>query len=102
MKKTELEARVTELEAKAAEDALNGEAIEECRAALKDVGHDRTFFTDGVASIVQELKALRYDVERFRQASVWRMDVRVASTGPRPKRTDKEKRTGSDWVALAT
>lgn len=79
MLKKELEERVAELEKenqelcrRVVEAELSEEAISICRAHLEEVGHRGMFFDDVVRGAVQEIKALRYDVEHSRPSRGWR------------------------------
>lgn len=108
MLKSEMEARIAELEAQVAKleeelgaEKLNGEAINDCRGMLADIGHRGTFFDDVVARAVQEIKALRYDQERFRKVreSTWTMVPEGVRGGEYPKR--KATTDIAMWAAVA-
>lgn len=80
--------RITYLEEALKVEEENGLAIEECREMLADLGHNRTFFTEGVESVCQEVKALRYDVGRYRElvaSSAW-LKACAESEEPMPRR----------------
>lgn len=115
--KADLAARISELEAEI--ERLNGqrealehsirdlelsaEAIQDCRAILSDIGHRGTYFDDVVRAAVQELKALRYDNERFQRLreSTWSSIPKEAKGEERPKRSKAEEFGVRAWFALA-
>lgn len=111
MLKKELEERVAELEKenqelrrRVGEAELSEEAISLCRAHLGEVGHRGMFFDDVVRGAVQEIKALRYDAERYGRLreSVWQGVPMVGKGVERPMRPKEDRMFPQAWVALAS
>jgi hypothetical protein len=108
MTKAELQAALEEaaekikaLEEKLGHESLNGEAIQNCRALLRDIGHEGAYFDDVIRRVVVEIKALRYDAQRYSdlkgRTSVWSVEEQEREA---PKRPDDF--FSASWVALAT
>lgn len=90
----ELEAELEELRQRLGEADLSEEAIGICRAELGKIGHRGTFFDDVVRAVVQEVKALRYDRQRYEQMthSTWKYS--------RDEKTERPMRSPSDPKAF--
>jgi phage shock protein A len=109
MLKKELEKRVEELEKenaelrqRAGEAELSEEAIGICRGLLGEVGHRGMYFDDVVREAVQEIKALRYDRQRYERMreSVWSHIPGKGKESEAPLRPKNEGYTAT-WFALA-
>ena len=94
----EREQEVEQLRAALELQKLNGEAIEECRGMLAEIAHSGTYFTDVVAAVVQEVKALRYDRSKAHglMGQIWRNDRDPRREKERPMRDGSEPQA---WIA---
>ena len=92
---------IEELKNKLYDEELNGEAIMECRALFDDLGHSAAFFDDVVRSACTEIKALRYDVDRYRRRleSAVKFDVRLSASPM--KNAAKRPKEFAEYIALA-
>jgi hypothetical protein len=109
MLKKELEEQVQELEKENAElrqrvgeAELSEEAIGICRGLLEQVGHRGMYFDDVVRGAVQEIKALRYDRQRYERMreSVWSHIPGKGKESEAPLRP-KPDHLKATWFALA-
>jgi hypothetical protein len=98
----ELERENAELRQRAGEAELSEEAIGICRGLLEQVGHRGMFFDDVVRGAVQEIKALRWDVERLGayRKSIWAPLPGEGEKNERPLRP-KSDHLKATWFALA-
>lgn len=80
---------------------LSEEAVMECRAVLAEVGHERTYFDDAVRAAVMEIKARRYDCERYERMTKWKMRVEMVSDDKVRAKRPKDIRDWNDSFALA-